>query len=358
MQSLCVCLCCNDVGGVECTSTEVLMDLAKSGKVDLLDRCLRMRAINYNVTDADGFTPLMWASYYGHLYFVKCLLHDEFGSFKVYVNITDNNGYTALMHASDCGHVDIVRYLLNARNLNPTLDIHIKNKNGDTALMCASTRGFFAIKFLLLFHSPVIKIDLNPRAGYTVTALMLASNGTSDHFDSDEKYSSLSTAYHNDEIPTFKLLALHQVTSGYRINEIYFRKQAEFIRNVIPRYQLFLSNRSINQYVPIERARAVDRFLLGENKVLREFCDETRRSEVVSGLDGKMPVVALAGLISQYDNDFHSFPIDDILNCNSEIKKEADRKIQAVLTDRKARIAPAIPLNRVAAPLMLEWNNE
>ena len=90
---------------------------------------------------------------------------------------------------------------------------------------------------------------------------------------------------------------------------------------MIPRYIIFSNCQRIDEEYPVEAVNTVKAFLLSENEAFCEFCYEKRRVEVMSALNGNMPVLALAGLISQYDDDFYSFSIDFILKCNLELRQ-------------------------------------
>ena len=79
--------------------------------------------------DNDGYTPLMWASGYGHLAVVERLLQEE----AVDADAADNDGWTPLMFASSKGHLAVVEALLQAG-----ADRDLQSSTGLTALTFAS----------------------------------------------------------------------------------------------------------------------------------------------------------------------------------------------------------------------------
>ncbi len=83
---------------------------------------------NPNLPGPDNITPLIRASFLGHLGAVKALLNNS-----AYPDAIDTNNFTALHYASGKGHKGIVKALLNAR-INP----NIAGKGGITALMFAA----------------------------------------------------------------------------------------------------------------------------------------------------------------------------------------------------------------------------
>jgi ankyrin repeat protein len=97
-----------------------------------------------NTKDEKGVTPLMMASYQGHLAAVRKLLEvvgDEGLEHK------DEDGWTALHYAATGGHADVVAFLLcNGAQANS------KDMGGWTPLIRASSKGHQAVVQMLLQH--------------------------------------------------------------------------------------------------------------------------------------------------------------------------------------------------------------
>ena len=99
---------------------------AKDGDLAGVQGALQAGA-NIDVTDNDGWTALIIASYYGHLEVVKYLV-----SQGANIDVTDNDGNTVLSEASYYGHLEVVKYLVSQG-----ANIDAKTNNGDTALTLA-----------------------------------------------------------------------------------------------------------------------------------------------------------------------------------------------------------------------------
>ena len=112
-----------------------LVNASKGGNVKLVKAFLKSNA-NPNCK-VDGVTPLVWASYKGHLRIVKLLL--EKGAD---INMQDKDGDTPLLASVFAGKATVAEYLIsNGAALN------IKNKRGKTALSVAYERKSKAIIF-------------------------------------------------------------------------------------------------------------------------------------------------------------------------------------------------------------------
>ncbi|ERF72836.1 hypothetical protein EPUS_04271 [Endocarpon pusillum Z07020] len=85
------------------------------GMYDLLLRLFRGNAVNTNVTDEDGQTPLSSAANKGHDAVVKALLD----SGRVDPNQRDLTGQTPLSSAAKNGHEAVVRELLDCHRVDP-----------------------------------------------------------------------------------------------------------------------------------------------------------------------------------------------------------------------------------------------
>ena len=82
-----------------------------------------------NIKDNDGWTPLHYASYNGHLDIVKYLVEKG----KADPIIENKYGSTPLIVATINGHPDIVKYLVEECKVDP----NIKNDDGETPLKLA-----------------------------------------------------------------------------------------------------------------------------------------------------------------------------------------------------------------------------
>jgi ankyrin repeat protein len=80
--------------------------------------------------DSHGWTPLMWASFWGHAGIVKALLVAGAD-----VNAANNYGFTALIYACCFGRLESARILVAAKAL-----VNARTTNGYTPLNCA--RGY------------------------------------------------------------------------------------------------------------------------------------------------------------------------------------------------------------------------
>ena len=117
-----------------------IFDYIKQGALDQIKLILSDAPHLSTQKDARGFTPLIMASYTGHLDIVQYLL--ETGAD---INAQDSMGNTALMGICFKGSVDIATLLVNRG-----ADVNLKNVNADTALKFASTYGHQDIVELLL----------------------------------------------------------------------------------------------------------------------------------------------------------------------------------------------------------------
>jgi len=109
-------------GSSSSSSGKQLTDACEKGDLATVRKLLD-KGVDVNWKDELGFTPLSWASGYGHVQIVKLLLDRG-----AQINMQDNNGWTALMDASDYGRVDCARLLLERG-----ADMFIQNQDGQTA---------------------------------------------------------------------------------------------------------------------------------------------------------------------------------------------------------------------------------
>lgn len=81
--------------------------------------------------DPEGWTPLIYAAFGGHVDIVRFLLTQD-----IDIDAQSENGMTALMAASRNGHLEIVRILLAQ-----DADVNLVNQNRLTALGIATSAG-------------------------------------------------------------------------------------------------------------------------------------------------------------------------------------------------------------------------
>lgn len=110
--------------------TEQLLKAAQEGDVATAEKILP--GINtVDVTNPDGFTPLILASSYGHTNFVKMLI-----SAGADLNYQNKNGQTAVMCANAARHTETLNELLHAG-----ADVNKQDITGGTALIKAAIAG-------------------------------------------------------------------------------------------------------------------------------------------------------------------------------------------------------------------------
>jgi ankyrin repeat protein len=101
-----------------------------------------------NSTDSRGSTPLLLATYYGHLEVAEYLL-----SKGAAVDATDSSGNTALMGVCFKGYEAIARLLVKAG-----ADVNHVNSMGATSLIYAATFNKVGIAKILLEHGADSKV--------------------------------------------------------------------------------------------------------------------------------------------------------------------------------------------------------
>lgn len=113
-------------------NNEQLFNLIRTNEPrDIEDLLKNNSNININQKNQHGSTPLILATYSGHLKIVKILIENGAD-----INLTSNDKTTPLIWATVGSHTAIVRYLLNNN-----ADINAKDKHGFTALMWAASKS-------------------------------------------------------------------------------------------------------------------------------------------------------------------------------------------------------------------------
>jgi hypothetical protein len=138
---------------------------AKNGFTTSVNRLLSIRNINVNVKDDwNGWTPLYFAAYNGHVEIIRLLLQNG-----AEVNAKDNHGHTPLQDAAFQGHVDILHLLVENG-----ADLEAQSNGGWRALHYAARYGDlpFIQELISRYH-----VDINARVNDGRTALTLARQG-------------------------------------------------------------------------------------------------------------------------------------------------------------------------------------
>ncbi len=120
--------------------------------------------LDVNTAEADGSTPLLWATYKVDHELVRALLKAG-----AKANVTNNYGSSPLTEAVKLGDVELARMLLDAG-----ADADSPNPDGQTALMLASNIGSLKIAELLIAKKANVNVVENFRGQ---TALMWAAAG-------------------------------------------------------------------------------------------------------------------------------------------------------------------------------------
>ncbi len=115
-----------------------LFTTAKAGNVSQLKQAISQGA-NLNAQNDDGYTPLIYAAYYGHHEAVQVLLDA-----KADPCLVDKKGNSALMGTLFKGYSNI------AKSLITRCDVNHRNYQGQTALMYASLFGRDELARLLI----------------------------------------------------------------------------------------------------------------------------------------------------------------------------------------------------------------
>ncbi|KAI8648686.1 Espin [Fusarium keratoplasticum] len=108
-----------------------------NGRHDMVKSLIEAGAA-MNILDASGNTPLLWASYKGHMRVVEYLWEDTNQKLR------DNDGRTALHLAATAGMEEVVRWLIDMG-----ADKEAKNRAGKTPLYYAARNGHEAVVGML-----------------------------------------------------------------------------------------------------------------------------------------------------------------------------------------------------------------
>lgn len=132
-------------------------------------KAILRQGVNYNVTDGDFRTPVLWAAKNGHDAVVKLLLDRS----RIDVDVEDVGGQTALSWAAENGHHTVVELLLDSGKAN----VNSKDLYGRTPLSWAAKNGHETVVKLLLDSD---RADVDSKNGYSRTPLSLAAENGHD----------------------------------------------------------------------------------------------------------------------------------------------------------------------------------
>lgn len=133
-----------------------LHNLSRSGNIQKIKLLIESDPENINdyINEKNdvGYTPLHYASFYGHLPAVKL-----FYEYDADLNIVNNSGKNPFFLAVEANRIEIVKYLLSIS------DISIADKNGFTVLHMAIVNGNFEMVKLLMSSNTEdeIWVDIN-----------------------------------------------------------------------------------------------------------------------------------------------------------------------------------------------------
>lgn len=139
---------------------ETPLHCAAQGQQSKAAYLLLAHNVDPNVKDADGWTPLHYATQNSDQETVEILLACE----KTDINVRNNSGWTPLHLASKKGDFEIVQMLFEANGKK--IDINLGDNAGWTALHFASKSGNPEIVDAIL-HYPGVNINIEDQAGWT-----------------------------------------------------------------------------------------------------------------------------------------------------------------------------------------------
>ena len=137
---------------------EQLFNVIASGKDSNEAKLKKIKYLVYlgadvNAKDENGNTPLIQATYNGHLEVVKCLVQNGAD-----MDVKNKRGRTALMMAVGCGNLELCSYLIENG-----ADVNVRKFDGGTALMEAVSGGNEDIVFCLVEGGADVKVRDNDK---------------------------------------------------------------------------------------------------------------------------------------------------------------------------------------------------
>lgn len=143
----------------------LLVDAARKGYLDVVERLLMRETIRVNSPDREGRTALSWAAAEGRDEIVERLLHHK----DVVVGMTDKFGRSPLSYAAEQGHGDVVKRLIGRNDAA----INQRDEAGWTPLLSAAANGHAEVVRILL-KSKRIRVNREHKT-YDRTPLALAA---------------------------------------------------------------------------------------------------------------------------------------------------------------------------------------
>lgn len=131
------------VSGEVSAKAKALCTAASAGDVKACEKLLRgglfTRAVDVNVRDKDGRTPLHYAAENGHIAVIRM-----FSERHAILNVKDRDGRTPLHGAAGAGQIEAVRVLLSLG-----ASVNVEDGRGNTAFMLAMDGGYVGVASLL-----------------------------------------------------------------------------------------------------------------------------------------------------------------------------------------------------------------
>ncbi|TFK17016.1 ankyrin, partial [Coprinopsis marcescibilis] len=197
---------------------------AEFGNLDTVKLLLDARGIDAACANAEGWTPLMFASNRGNAEMVEYLLGILDSS---HANAVNNFGNTAFSLAFSKGYTKVIEVLLQV----DSLDVNLNAKNaGPTALMWAVRTNHVPVAQRLLSISnldpDLTDVDRNTpfvtasRLGnLAMVEALIASNRCNLNAQNSQGLTALMSAVHNDHVPVVqRLLSLPELDPNFADN--------------------------------------------------------------------------------------------------------------------------------------------
>lgn len=138
------------------SNEKIFMMSCKNNYEDIVNKFIKEK-ININCIDINGYTPLIYAAWNGHLNIVKILINNNAN-----INTKNFNGNTAFLQASENGHLDVIKYFIE---LN--IDFNDKDFFGYTAFILACSNGYLNIvKYFVELNIDINQCNYDGNTGF------------------------------------------------------------------------------------------------------------------------------------------------------------------------------------------------